>query len=280
MTPQQLILDVEGLFSLPEVYIKVREAVNNPKSSIEDVAFIVNQDPHSAARLLKMVNSSFFGFETEINTVTRAITITGLTQLHDLILATSAVRAFKGIASELVNMKDFWLHSVYCAAMARILARKSNVIDSERLFVCGLLHDLGHLVIYAKCPELAGKVLVRAKQENRPIVMLEKEVLGFDYAEVGGELLKSWKLPPSLYETVTNHVCLKAEGQFRLDAAIIHIANILVLQEAQPKTGFLAPNLDLHVLQMTGLNEEDLGSVKLEAKRAMAEIISLLFSKN
>ena len=67
---------------------------------------------------------------------------------------------------------------------------------------------------------------------------------------------------------------------FRLDAAIIHIANILVLQEAQPKTGFLAPNLDLHALQMTGLNEEDLGSVKLEAKRAMAEIISLLFSKN
>ncbi len=277
MTPQQLILDVEGLFSLPEVYIKVREAINNPKSSIEDVAFIVNQDPHSAARLLKMVNSSFFGFATEINTVTRAITITGLTQLHDLILATSAVRAFKGIASELINMKDFWLHSIFCAAMARILARKSNVIDSERLFVCGLLHDLGHLVIYAKCPALAGTVLVRAKQENRPIVVLEKEVLGFDYAEVGGELLKSWKLPASLYQTVANHVHLKSEGQFSLDSAIIHIANILALQEASPKTGFSAPSLDLHALQMTGLNMEDLDSVKIEAKRAMAEIISLLF---
>jgi len=280
MTPQQLILEVEGLFSLPEVYLQVRQAINNPKSSIEDVAFIINQDPHSAARLLKIVNSSFFGFATEINTVSRAITITGLAQLHDLILATSAVKAFKGISSDLINMKDFWLHSVFCAAIARILARKANVIDSERLFLCGLLHDLGHLVIYAKCPSLASNVLLRAKQENRPIVFLEKEILGFDYAEVGSELLKSWKLPASLYETVANHVYVKGDNQFSLDSAIIHIANNLVLQEESRKTGFCTPNLDLQALQMTGLNEVDLGSVKIEAKRSMAEIINLLFSKS
>ncbi len=277
MTPQQLILEVEGLFSLPEVYLKVRQAINNPKSSIEDVAFIINQDPHSAARLLKMVNSSFFGFATEINTVTRAITITGLAQLHDLILATSAVKAFKGISSDLINMKDFWLHSVFCAAIARILARKCNVIDSERLFVCGLLHDLGHLVIYAKCPTLASNVLLRAKQESRPIVLLEKEILGFDYAEVGGELLKSWKLPASLYEIVANHVHIKRDDQYSLGSAIIHIANILALQEESHKTGFSAPNLNLQALQMAGLNEEDLGLAKIEAKRNMAKIINLLF---
>jgi HD-like signal output (HDOD) protein len=177
-------------------------------------------------------------------------------------------------------MKDFWLHSVFCAAIARILARKANVIDSERLFLCGLLHDLGHLVIYAKCPSLASNVLLRAKQENRPIVLLEKEILGFDYAEVGGELLKSWKLPASLYETVANHVYVKGDNRFSLDSAIIHIANILVLQEESHKTGFCTPNLDLQALQMTGLNEVDLGLVKIEAKRSMAEIINLLFSKS
>jgi len=278
MTPQQLISEVEGLFSLPDVYLRVRESINNPKSSIDDVALIINQDPNISGRILKIANSSFFGFATEINTVTRAMTIMGLAQIHDLVLATSAVKAFKGISSDLINMKDFWLHSVFCAAIARLLARKCNVIDSERLFVCGILHDLGHLVIYAKCPTQASKVLLRAKQENCPIVLLEKEILGFDYAEVGGELLKSWKLPSSLYETVANHVYLKRDEPFSLDSAIIHIANILVLQEESSKTGFSAPTLDLQALQMTGLNEEDLDLVKIEAKRNMAEILKLLFT--
>jgi HD-like signal output (HDOD) protein len=207
------------------------------------------------------------------------MTIMGLAQIHDLVLATSAVKAFKGISSELINMKDFWLHSVFCAAIARLLARKCNVIDSERLFVCGILHDLGHLVIYAKCPTQASKVLLRAKQENCPIALLEKEVLCFDYADVGGELLKSWKLPASLYETVANHVYLKRDAPFSLDSAIIHIANILALQEESLKTGFPAQNLDLQALQMTGLNEEDLDFVKIEAKRNMVEILKLLFAK-
>ena len=278
MTPQQLISEVEGLFSLPEVYLKVRESINNPQSSINDVALIINQDPNTSAHILKIANSAFFGFATEINTVIRAITIMGLAQLHDLVLATSAVKAFKGISSDLIDMKDFWLHSVFCATIARLLARKCNVIDSERLFVCGILHDLGHLVIYAKCPTQASKVLSRAKQGNTPIVLLEKEILGFDYAEVGSELLKSWKLPASLYETMANHVYLKCDEQFSLDSAIIHIANILALQDESHKTGFSAPNLDLQALQMTGLNEEDLDLAKIEAKRNMAEILKLLFT--
>jgi HD-like signal output (HDOD) protein len=278
MTPQQLISEVEGLFSLPEVYLKVRESINNPKSTINDVALIINQDPNISARILKIANSAFFGFPTEITTVTRAIFIMGLAQLHDIVLATSAVKAFKGISSDLVNMKDFWLHSVFCATIARLLAQKCNVIDSERLFVCGILHDLGHLVIYAKCPTQASKVLSRAKQENHPIVLLEKEILGFDYAEVSGELLKSWKLPASLYETVANHVHLKCDEQFSLDSAIIHIANNLALQEESHNTGFCSPNRDLQALQITGLNEEDFEIVKLEAKKNMSEILKLLFT--
>ena len=119
---------------------------------------------------------------------------------------------------------------------------------------------------------------MRAKQENTPVVFLEKELLGFDYAEVGGELLKSWKLPASLYETVANHVNFKRDETFSLDSAIIHIANILMLRGERSKTGFSAPPLDLQALQMTGLNEEDLEAFQIEAKRNMAEILKLLFT--
>lgn len=278
MTPQILISEVEGLFSLPKVYLKVRESINDPKSTINDVALIVSQDPNIAAQILKIANSAFFGFATKIESIPRAIFIMGLAQLQDIVLAASAINAFKGISSDLINMKDFWVHSVFCAAIARLLAQKCNVIDSERLFVCGILHDLGHLVIYVKCPNQASKILSQAKQGHEPVVLLEKEILGFDYAEVSGELLKSWKLPASLYETVANHVQLKCDERFSLDSAIIHIANILVLQDESPKTGISAPNLDLHALQLTGLTEEDLDLIKLEARRSLAEILKLFFT--
>ena len=237
MTPKLLISEVEGLFSLPKVYLKVRESIDNPKSTIDDVALITSQDPNIAAQILKITNSAFFGFATNIDSIKRAIFIMGLAQLHDIVLAASAVTAFKGINSDLINMKDFWVRSVFCATIARILAQKSNVIDSERLFVCGILHDLGHLVIYVKCPNQASKILAQAKQGNEPIHLIEKEILGFDYAEVSGELLKSWNLPASIFEIVANHVELKCDERFSLDSAIIHIANILALQEESQKTG-------------------------------------------
>lgn len=278
MTPKQLASEVENLFSLPEIYFQVKKTIDDPKSAIEDVADIISQDPNISARILKIVNSSFFGFATEIESIQRAISIMGLAQLHDLVLAISSTKAFRGINNNLVNMKGFWLHSVYCAAIAKSLARKCNIVDSERLFVSGILHDIGHLVIYTKLSAHAEALLQRAKTEHRPLEQLEREIFGFDYAEVGGELLKLWKLPACLYQTVHHHTQLPPENQFVLDAAIIHIANIAVLQEESKKTGFVPPNFNPLSFQLTEISEEDLQELKLEAKKNMADILKLLFT--
>jgi HD-like signal output (HDOD) protein len=279
MTPKQLVLEVENLFSLPELYFKVKKTIDDPTSTINDVADIVIQDPNISARILRMVNSSFFGFATEIESISRAINIMGMSQLHDLVLTISATKAFKGINSDLISMKDFWLHSIYCAAIAKLIARKCNVVDSERLFVTGILHDIGHLVLYSKLPSQAAKLLETAKQQQIPLAQLEKSTFGFDYAEVGGELLQLWKLPDCLSQTVSHHTQIKNEQQFSLDAAIIHIANILVLQEEGKKTGFKAPNFDPLSFQLTSLDEEDLMPLKIEAKKNMADILKLLFTQ-
>jgi HD-like signal output (HDOD) protein len=279
MTPKQLVLEVENLFSLPELYFKVKKTIDDPTSTINDVADIVIQDPNISARILRMVNSSFFGFATEIESISRAINIMGMSQLHDLVLTISATKAFKGINSDLISMKDFWLHSIYCAAIAKLIARKCNVVDSERLFVTGILHDIGHLVLYSKLPSQAAKLLETAKQQQIPLAQLEKSTFGFDYAEVGGELLQLWKLPDCLSQTVSHHTQIKNEQQFSLDAAIIHIANILVLQEEGKKTGFKAPNFDPLSFQLTSLEEQDLMPLKIEAKKNMADILKLLFTQ-
>jgi HD-like signal output (HDOD) protein len=279
MTPKQLASEVENLFSLPELYFKIKKVIDHPASTVNDVADVVVQDPNISARILRIVNSSFFGFATEIESIPRAINIMGMSQLHDLALTISATKAFKGINSSLINMKDFWLHSIYCAAIAKLIARKCNVVDSERLFVSGILHDIGHLVIYTKLPSQTAKLLETAKQQQVPLAQLEKSTFGFDYAEVGGELLKLWKLPDCLSQTVYHHTQIQNEEQFALDAAIIHIANILVLQEESEKTGLKAPNFDPLSFQLTSLSEEDLTPLKLEAKKNMADILKLLFSQ-
>ncbi len=278
MTPEQLVANVDDLISLPELYLKVRDTIDDPQSSIDDVSNIVSQDPSICARLIRISNSSFFGFASEIETVTRAISIMGLSQLHDLVLATSVVKSFKGIPKDLVNMKEFWARSVYCGIISRLLARKCNVLDSERLFLTGLLHDIGHLIIYTKMPRPAFEILSEAKLDNKPVQQIERETFGFDYSKVGSALLRSWKLPKSHVETVENHTSLSESSQFLLDSAIVHLASIMVLQEESRKNGIDAPEINVKAWEITGLDEEALDPVKIEAKHSMLEVLRLLFT--
>ncbi len=278
-TPRELAKDVTGLVTLPEIYIRIRDTINDPKSSIADLADIVSQDPNFASRILRIANSSFFGFATEITSISRAITFMGLADLHDLVLATSIVRSFKGVSSQLIDMKDYWKNSVFCAVIARLLAVRCNVLDSERLFVSGLLHDVGHLIIYIKLPTEATEILANSKMHQWPVVQLERQVLGFDYADVGGELLKNWHMPQGYIEAIACHTNLKTADDFLLDAAIIHIASVLVQQEECNKKGYGIPQFDPLAWQVTNLTEDDLEPIKREAQRNMLEVLRMLFTK-
>lgn len=279
ITPRELVKNVTGLVTLPEIYLQIRNTINDPKSSISDLAKIVSQDPNFASRILRIANSSFFGFATEITSISRAITFMGLSDLHDLVLATSLVRSFRGVPSDLVDMKDYWKKSVYCAVISRLLADKCNVLDNERLFVSGLLHDVGHLIVYIKLPNEISGILASSKINQKPVVQLEKQVLGFDYADVGGELLKAWCMPESYIEAIACHTNLQTADKFLLDAAIIHIASVLVQQDESNKKGYGIPEFDPLVWQITNLTEEDLGAIKQEAHRNMLEVFRMLFTK-
>lgn len=279
-TPQELVSNVKELVSLPETYLSVRDTINDPYSSVDKVAGIVSHDPNISAKILRIANSSFFGFATEITSINRAISIMGLSQLHDLVLAISVVRSFKGMPNKLMNMKEFWLNSVFCAVASRLLAGRCNVLDSERLFVTGLLHDLGHLLMYTKLPAEMSEILHASKQQNKSMVQMERQILGFDYAQVGGELLKVWKMPDSYIEAVACHTELSKADRFMLDAGIIHCASTLVRQEESANKGFGAPAFDAKVWQVTGIAEDDMEPLKQEAKRNMLEVLRLLFTKS
>jgi HD-like signal output (HDOD) protein len=224
---QALIEDVTDVPSLPEIFIRVNEAVNNPRSSLEDVGKVISEDTGLTARLLKIVNSAFYGFPSQIDTISRAVTIVGTQQLRDLALATSVIRLFRGIPHDLIDVESFWRHSVACGITARILATYRREANVERFFVAGILHDIGRLIICLKRGDLMREILPRVRDGSNTLRQLEMEVLGYDHASVGGALIQAWKLPASLEEVILCHHSPLESSRYPVEAAVIHVADII-----------------------------------------------------
>ncbi len=227
LSPQALIQDSVELFSLPDVYFQIKEMIDDPRFSAKEMGQVISRDPALSVRLLKIVNSSFYGFQARIDTISRAITIVGVEDLQQLIMATSVIDKFSRIPGELVDMTDFWIRGVHCGVIAKLLAKECSVLHSERLFLTGLLHDIGSLILYYKLPDQSREVLLAANDDRRLIGELEQEIIGFTHADVGAELIKSWGLPESLYEAIAFQLNPELSHIHKLDTYLLCLATRL-----------------------------------------------------
>jgi len=148
-------------------------------------------------------------------------------ELYSLAVSVSAIRAFSKIPVEIINMDTFWRHSLFCGVIARNLGKRCGVLHPERLFVAGLLHDIGALVVFAKAPDKARDLLLISQGDEQALAYAEQQEYGFNHADLGGMLASLWNLPDSLVEAISCHhnpleaVCSKQQ------AAIIKIADML-----------------------------------------------------
>ncbi len=215
----------DQLATLPEVFYKLNAAIEDPDCTFDEIGEIISVDPGLTVRLLRIVNSAFYGFSTQVETVTHALTIIGTDQLTQLVLATSVMNQFKDIPADLLDMESFWQHSIAAGLAARTLAALSGEYNVERFFVAGLLHDIGRLILCVRAPEKTGEILKAGAQSERPLYVLEQEILGFDHAEVGGRLLLSWNLPERLAESIKwHHQPSKARNHIE-EAAVVNLAD-------------------------------------------------------
>lgn len=224
---KDLVASTSQIASFPLIFYQINDAINDPETSFSEIATIVNGDAALSARLLKIVNSSFYGFPSKIETISHAITIIGTAQLRELVLATTVMTKFKGIKNSLVTMDSFWRHSIACGLAARIIATLKQEPNADRFYVMGLLHDIGRLVIFISLSEQAKNLVERPPADSKPLYLMEKEDLGFDHADVGKELLQAWKLPPGLEEAVANHHQPSRSSKFSIESVIVHVADII-----------------------------------------------------
>lgn len=280
MTPQELVSGVVRLVSLPEVCIRVNEMMDDPVVNATDIGKVISQDASLTARLLKIVNSAFYGFQARIDTVSRAVTVIGLRELRGLVLAASAVESFSKLPNDVLNLVNFWRHSVYCGVVAQLLAQKCNVLHSERLFIAGLLHDIGKLVITNKMVKESREVIQRVEQKKFFDFDAEQAILGFDHAEVGGELLKEWNMPESLCNSVQYHHRPRAAMDPSIEICIVHIANILTIraEHGVSENGDIQP-IDDVAFEMTGLCEADFEQIFTRAGAVFSEALDAILPR-
>jgi putative nucleotidyltransferase with HDIG domain len=274
ITAGELVKDIDGLVTLPDVYIRINRLLEDPNSSTADIAKAVSQDPSFTLRLLRVANSSLYSFPAAVTTAAKAVSIIGTAQIRSLALAMSVAKSFAGMPNELVSMENFWRHSLYCALIARRLAKAARRCDPDSLFTAGLLHDIGELVIFNRLPEPARDALLMVldSQDEMPVHLAEREVMGVDHAEVGGELARHWNLPSLLQECIAFHHDVAGAKQHPREVALVHLANVFALM-AELDTldpGDVSP-IDPLAWELTGLTEDCTEAVVREAQAEIQE---------
>jgi putative nucleotidyltransferase with HDIG domain len=282
ITPEALVEDISGLVTLPDVYLRINKLVEDPNSSSADIAKAVSQDASFTVKLLKLANSAVYHFPSTVETVAKAVTIIGVSQIRSLALSLSVASSFEGLPNELVSMRNFWKHSLLCALTARQLGMETRRCDPDALFTAGLLHDIGELIIFNRLHAQAKEALLNVvhNQDEIPIQDAERETLGFDHADVGAALARQWNLPSVLQECIAHHHAPAQAPKHRRDAALIHIANVLAqLAEVDSTELNDAPSVDPFAWEVTGLDADIVETAVRTAQEGFAEIEQLFLGQ-
>ena len=273
-TPEALIEGDPSLASFPDIYFRLQEAIRDPASSAGRIAGIIGSDPGLAACLLRLANSPFYALGRPVDSLMRAVMVIGAGELGQLALGVAVVSRFGDLPEGAITMRQAWEHAVGCGVLARALAAQMGGREDERLFVAGLLHDLGRLVLLRRLPRHTARAMALAREARTPLWLAEREVLGFDHAAVGRTLLAHWQLPAGLAEAAGGH---HGGPEMGLDAAIVQVADAAAVAAGFGSNGSpLVPPVTDAVWQRLSLPVSALSVALSQARRQVGDIVSTL----
>ncbi len=268
----------QSLGSYGPVLEEIELALKSPQSTLANIGEVIQKDPDLTARLLRLANSSFYGFATRLSTVAEAVSLIGIQQVQDMIVVSSVLDRFTGIPETLVNMNSFWRHSLAVGIGARVLAMERRLPKPEKFFVVGLLHDVGRLVLLSQATEAAQAVFELYRQRRILLREAEMQVLGYDHQQIAAKLLQYWNYPAFFIQAVGSHHT-PAASDAKMESAVVHIADHLANAMALGSSGerFIAP-LDEAAWSTLGLGPEMLSQV-VTAIDAQIEAVEEAFLK-
>ena len=261
--------------TLPEITIKIINIVEDPKSTARDLHGVIRNDPALSVKVLKFVNSAFYGLPGQIASVDRAIVLLGLSAVKNIAIAASIAKLFKGTRiSEHFSATDLWRHSAAVAVAARAIAKcGTHPVLLDELFVAGLIHDLGILVERQAFPEKLAEVINRCSREDSSFLECERQIIGADHQAFGVGLTTKWKFPRHLRAAVGFHHNPDAlSAELRNIGALIQIADVMCCEE---QLGFhltaKGKTITDEMLEMIAVTRDQVEEVRAELPELLDE---------
>lgn len=255
---------IKELPPLPTAVMKILDVMARPDPSAFDIEAIVSADQALTAKMLRVVNSAYYGLARQISNVGQAVVILGLQQVRNVTLAVAASSTFKGTGArhqEVLN--QFWIHAFATSATAGLLARRQGLDrkTTDEAQTCGLVHDIGRLFLFANFPKTFDRLIVLAAERELDFDTAERQLMGISHAELGGSIAEKWGFPDGILAAIRDH-----EGPYEDDpgdaAKIINMADHLN-KDAYRFLGHLPrPPLDPTVGQFFGMPDEEWASLR------------------
>lgn len=263
---EDILGNIADLPTLPTVVMQINSMASDPQTNAADIGKVISNDASLSSKILKLVNSAYYGFPRKINSVTKAIVLLGFNKVKNIAISASVVDAFKSTGKlDGFDFYDFWEHSLATAIAAECVARECmpEVIDDA--FVGGLLHDLGKVVMVNHTPETVA-VFQKARENKCTFAEASKEVLDFDQAKVGSLLAEHWNFPETLVRTIRYWPYPQRTRQTTEVISCVHVANIVSSAMGSEAPGdYSMPVVNQEAWELLKLNEEVLAKIMRDA---------------
>jgi putative nucleotidyltransferase with HDIG domain len=223
---KEIIKKFSDLKTLPHVAVKVSQLVNDDKSTMHDFEEIIRLDPVLVSRLLRLVNSPYFGLVQKVESISKAVVFTGMKQLRNLVAVEALRNMFQG-EDEDFSPQKLWLHSATVAILSEMIAKRVFGMEGDDVFLAGIIHDLGLIVENQIVGEQLRQACQAFRQGKGSLVECEREVIGTDHTEVGALLAGGWNLPDEVLKSIRQHHGAGKESRLPGIISIIQLAEYM-----------------------------------------------------
>jgi HD-like signal output (HDOD) protein len=260
---------------MPNIILKAREIMEDPGSSLKDLSAVIEHDQAIVARVLALANSAYYGLSGLVSSIQHASILLGQKALGELItIAASSRLLSRKLKGYQLNPGDLWKHSLAVALGSRIIAGKQNIKLVEDAFIAGLLHDAGKIILDPYVLERKKAFNKLLKNEKRVFIEAEKEILGFDHAEVMSRATRFWRYPETQSTAIRYHHYPLRSGNNEL-AFMVHLADYTA-KKAGFKSGGTASSLDIdpQIMNHLGFQEEELTALAAEITEMVEKLVT------
>jgi len=263
---RRIAQSVLSLPTLPTVVAKVVQMVQDPRTSAQDLARIIATDQVLTAKVLKLANSSYYGFPRKIGTINLAVVLLGYETVRDLVLSVSVIEKFSQPEGDLwFDYSLFWEHSMATGIACRLFAQKLHYHIVGEAFVAGLIHDIGKLVLNNYMKKEFRNILRKANTENLLFYEAEEKVLGVSHGRIGAWMVERWNLPKTIVEALAYHHHPSEALRGRQLCHLVHFCDALVRRGGYGHSGDSGlPSVDPSTVEALGLQKTNSGRVDFE----------------